>query len=57
MFRQYIAAIFRELQVWLACTAYTYNEDGQDVWPKYIAVAYNKYKKIVLPVRGKICVL
>ena len=57
MFWQYIPAIFRELQVWLACTAYTYNEDGQDVRPKYIAVVYNKYKKIVLPVRGKICVL
>ena len=55
MFRPYILAMFRALQVWSKCAANLYiPENGQDIWPNHVEVMYNKYKNIVQLADGDI---
>jgi len=32
-------------------------EEGQDTWPKYVGVLYNKYMNTVRPVGSEMCVI
>lgn len=48
MFRPYVLAMFRALQVCSKCAANLYiPEHGQDIWPKHVGVVYKIYKNIV----------
>ena len=54
MFRPYILAILRALQVCSKCAAnLNIPEHSQDIWPKHVEIVYNKYGNIVQIVEGE----
>jgi hypothetical protein len=57
MFRPYILATLRVLQVCSKCAANLYiPEYSQDIWPKHVEIVCNKYSNIVQLVDGVIFV-